>query len=136
MNPFISGSSVVRRQPWSPEIFAALILDKNPWGTLNNSILELATLVLHETNTPTISCITLETSNIKPVVAYPLCICTLHSIQHLLNLQSFANQASRTVWQMRHIIFLIYMAPPLFHTCLPPTFSHKFCGNSSPCCSN
>ena len=98
MNPFISGSSVVRRQPWSPEIFAALILDKNPGRILTNSNLELAALVLHEAsllhvcpdaniavprsgpdNIPTVSWSTQEAYTFNPFVTYLLRIRALHS---------------------------------------------------------
>ena len=43
-----SGKSLVWQHPWPPEIIKVLILDRNPEGTLTNSYLELATLILHE----------------------------------------------------------------------------------------
>ena len=36
------------RNPWPPDITKALILDRNPEGTLTNSDLEVDALVLHE----------------------------------------------------------------------------------------
>ena len=43
-----SGTSHVWQHPWSPNIIKALILDRNPEGTLTKFDLELATLVVHE----------------------------------------------------------------------------------------
>ena len=84
--------------PWPPDIIAALILDSNPGGTLTNSKLKLAALVLHEAthldvcpeaniaaacsglhNTPTVSWSTWEASTINPVVADLLRIGPLQS---------------------------------------------------------
>ena len=48
LNPSESGTSLVWRHLWPPNIIKALILDRNPEGTLTNSDLELATLVLNE----------------------------------------------------------------------------------------
>ena len=47
MDPSRSGSSIVWRHPWPSDI-TAVILDKHPGGTLINSNLELAALVLDE----------------------------------------------------------------------------------------
>ena len=95
------------RHPWPPRINKALISDRNPEGTLKNSNLELAALVLHEAtlmetcpeatmaaprsgldNTPTFSQITREASTINLVVADLLCIRVLHSCQFFSIFQS------------------------------------------------
>ena len=48
IDPYRSVSRIVWRHPWSPDIIAALVLDKNTGGTLTNSDLELFALVLHK----------------------------------------------------------------------------------------
>ena len=48
LDPYKSGSSIVWRHPWRPDIITALLSGKNPGGTLANSDLDLTALVLHE----------------------------------------------------------------------------------------
>ena len=45
----ISGSGIVWRHPWSPEIITALVLNTNPGGTRTNSNLKLIAPILHKT---------------------------------------------------------------------------------------
>ena len=92
------------RHPWPPDIVKALILDRNPEGTLTNSDLDIAALVLHEAtlldtcleatmaaprsvldNTTTVSWSTREASTINPVVADLLRIRVLHSCHFFLS---------------------------------------------------
>ena len=47
MDPSRSGSSFVWRHHWPTDIIAALLLEKNPGGSLTNSDLELVALVLY-----------------------------------------------------------------------------------------
>ena len=43
-----SGTSLVWRPPWPPEVIKELISERNPEGNLTNSNLEIAALLLHE----------------------------------------------------------------------------------------
>ena len=95
-------------QPWPADIIAKLISSKNRQGTINNSDLELAALVIHEAtllvavmeakiaaprsgsdNTTTVSWIMKEDSTINTVVADLLRLCALHSRQFFLNTSVF-----------------------------------------------
>ena len=136
MNPSGSGTSIVWRHPWPPDIIKALILDINPEGTLENSDLKLATLVLHKDtlmdtcseetmaapqsgsdNTPTVSWSTSEESTINPVVTEIFSIHALHSRQFFLNPSVFyhpglenciADDAS-CLFDLSDTTFLAYM---------------------------
>ena len=92
------------RHPWPPDIIADLVSSTNREGTITNSDLELAALVLHEATllaalpearlavsrsgsviTPTISWSTKEASTINPVVADLLPLPALHLRYFFLN---------------------------------------------------
>ena len=104
MNPSGSGTSLVWQNPWPPDIIVALISNRNPEGTLTNSYLKIAALVLHEAtlletcpkakisayrsgsdNTPTVSWSIQEASTINLVVADLLRVRMLHSRYFFLN---------------------------------------------------
>ena len=143
--------SIVWRHPWLPDTITALLPEKNPRGTIINSGLELATIILHKTtlldvcpdtnvaaprsgsdNTSTVSWSTREASTISLVVVDLFCISELQSRQVSLNPSIFyhpgqekciADDASR--------IFEIFDTPFLAHmsaTYLQP----QICGNSAP----
>ena len=114
------------RHLWTPNIIKALISDRNPEGTLTNSDLELATLVLHEAtlletcpeatmaaprsgsdNTPIVSWSTMEALTTNPVVADLLRIRTLYSRQFFSTLWSSTAQAWKIAWRMTHLAYLI-----------------------------
>ena len=94
---------MVWRYPWPVDIIAGIVSSMNKEGTITNSDLEIAALVLHEAtllmavpearlaaprsgsdNTPTVSWSTKETSTINPVVADLLHLRALHSRQLFL----------------------------------------------------
>ena len=98
LDPSLSGNDLVWRHPWLADIIADLVSSTNREGTITNSNLELAALVLHEAtlivavlearlsiprsgpdNTPTVSWSTKEASTITPVVADLLRLRALHS---------------------------------------------------------
>ena len=98
------GQDLVWRHSWPADIIADLISSVNGEGTITNSNLELAALVLHEEtllaavpearlaaphsvldNNPTVSWSTKEASTINPVVADLLCLRALHSRQFFIN---------------------------------------------------
>ena len=114
------------RHPWPPNIINSLISDRNSEGTLTNSDLELAALVLHEDtlletypeatmaapqsgsdNTPNISWSNREASTINQVVADLLRIRALHSCQFFSTLGSSTNQGRKIAWRMKHLTYLI-----------------------------
>ena len=114
------------RHPCPPDIIKALISDRNSEGTLTNSDLKLATLVLHEAtlletcpeatmaapqsgsdNTPTVSWSTREASTINPVVSDLLHFRALHSHQFFSTLWSSTAQAWKIAWRMTHLAYLI-----------------------------
>ena len=99
-----TGQNLVWRHPWPPDIITSLVSLANPQGTITNSDLELAALVLQETtllkavpkacmvaprsgsdNTLTVSWSMCEASMINPVVADLLRIRALHSRKLFLN---------------------------------------------------
>ena len=104
LDPSRSGRDLVWRHPWPVDIVADLVSSTNREGTITNSDLELAALILHEDtlfdavpearlaaprsgsdNTPTVSWSTEEASIINPVVAELLRPRALHSRQFFLN---------------------------------------------------
>ena len=104
LDPARTGQNLVWRHPWPPYSVASLVSLTNPQGTIANSNLELAALVLQEVtllksvpkarmavprsgpdNTPTVSWSTREASMINLVIADILRICALHSIKLFLN---------------------------------------------------
>ena len=104
LDPSCSGIDLVWRYPWPLEIISDLVSPANRKGTITNSDLELATLVLHEAtligavpeatlaaprsgsdNTLTVSWSTKEASTINPVVVYLLHLLALHLRQLFLN---------------------------------------------------
>ena len=97
LDPSCSGKDLVWRHPWLADIIVNLVSFKNREGTITNSNLELADLVLHEfnllvtvpdarlaaprsgsDNPSTVSWIMKEALTINPVVSDLLCIRTLH----------------------------------------------------------
>ena len=130
----------------------ALVLEKNPGGTLTSCDLKLTALFLHKAallgvgpdanmaaprsgldNTPTVSWSTWETSTINPVVVDLIRIRALHSQIFFLYPSVFYSQAKRISWRMTYLSFLKYLTHRFLHTCLPPTRSRKSCGKSYPC---
>ena len=108
LDPSRLGKDLVWRHPWPADIIADLVSSMNSEGTIKNSDLEFATLVLHEAtlpaavpearlaatrsgsdNTPTVSWSTKEASTINPVVADLLRLRTLHSRQFFINTSVF-----------------------------------------------
>ena len=98
-----SGKDLVWHHPWPADIIAGLVSSTNREGTITNSDLELAALVLHEAtllasatearmttprpgldNTPIVSWSMKEASTINPVVAELLRLRALHSRQFFL----------------------------------------------------
>ena len=90
--------------PWPVDIIADLVTSTHREGTITNSNLELAALVVHEAtllaavpkarlaaprsgsdNTPTVSWRTKEASTINPVVADLIRLCALHLRQFFIN---------------------------------------------------
>ena len=88
LDPSRSGKDLVWHHPWPEDIIADLVSSKNREGTITNSNLELAALVLHEAtlitevpearlatprsgsdNAPNVSWSMKEASTINPVVA-------------------------------------------------------------------
>ena len=99
INPYRSVQNLVWRHPWSLDVISELVFSTNLKGTITNSNLKLASLVLHEAtildavpaahmaapnscldNMYTVSWSTREALRIKPVVAYLLCIYMLPDI--------------------------------------------------------
>ena len=99
-----TGQNLVWRYPWTTDIIVSLVSSTNLQGTIDNSDLELAALVLQEATlleavpkarmaallwgydiTPTVFWSTREASMINPVVADLLCIRALHSGKFFLN---------------------------------------------------
>ena len=97
INPTKLGTSIMWNRPWPSYITDALVSETNLWGTLTNSDLNIAALILNKStlltefseaittapssvsdNTLTVSWITQEASTINPAVADLLRICTLH----------------------------------------------------------
>ena len=95
---------MVWRHPWPVDIISDLISSTNREGTITNSDLELAALVLHEAtlimavpeaslaaprsgseNTPTVSWSTKEAFTTNLVVEDLLCLHALHSRQFFLH---------------------------------------------------
>ena len=153
LNPSGSGTSLVWRHSWLPNIIKAIISDRNPEGTLTNSDLKLSALVFHEAtlleafpeatmtaphsvldNMPSVPWVTREALAIRSVVT------DLHPRAPLttvfLTLWYSITQDWKIAWQMTHISSLVYMTPRFLPTCPPPTCSPTFCGNSDPCCRN
>ena len=104
LDPARTGHNLVCQHPWTPDIITSLVSLTNPHGTIANSDLKLAALVLQEAtlleavpkartvapcsgydNIHTVSCNTCEASMINPVVADLLCIQALHSKKFFLN---------------------------------------------------
>ena len=98
LGPSGTGHNLVWSYPWPADVTSESLSLTNPHGTIADSDLELASLVLQEAtlraavpkaymavpcsgsyNTPTISCSTREASMINPVVAELICIHALHS---------------------------------------------------------
>ena len=48
LDPASKGQNLVWRLPWPPDIVASLVSPTNPQGTITNSDIELAALVLQE----------------------------------------------------------------------------------------
>ena len=105
-----SGKDLVWRHPWSAEIIANLVSSENREGTITNSDLEVAALVLHKANliaaapdarlaapcsgsdnTLTVSWSTKEAPTINPVVADLLRICALHLRQFFVKPSLFGH---------------------------------------------
>ena len=97
LKPSCSGQDIVWCHPWPEDIITNLVYLTNREGTITNSDLELAVLVIHEStllaevpevvmaaprsglnNTPTVSWSTREASMINLVVVELLHICALH----------------------------------------------------------
>ena len=104
IDPARTGHNMVWRHPWPTDIITDLVTSTNHQGTITNSDLELAALVIQEAtllvavptalmatprsgydNTPTVSWSTCEASTINQVVGYLLCIRSLHSRMFFLN---------------------------------------------------
>ena len=135
--------------PWPTDIIANLVSSTNREGTITNSDLELAALVLHKAtllaavpearlppphsgsdNTPTVSWSTKEASTINPVVADLLCLCVLHSRQFFLNPSVLISQAYRIACQMMPLACLNLLTPPFSTTCPLSIPSLKVLGRS------
>ena len=97
LDPAGTGHNLVWRHPWPSDVTAELVSSTNPNGTITNSDLDLAALILQEAtlleavpkacmdalrsgsnNTPTVSRSTREASMINPVVVDLLRIHALH----------------------------------------------------------
>ena len=137
LDPARTGQNLVWRHLWPPDIITILVSLTNPQGTVTNSELDLAALVLQEAtfleafskacmaaprsgsdNTPTVSWSTREASMIKPVVADLLRICALHSIKFLLNPSIFTIRSKKTVWPTMLHVYFIHLIPTFSPTCL------------------
>ena len=151
LDPSRSSLNLVWCHPWPPDIIAELVSPINPKGTIKNSDLKLAALVLHEAtlllavptarmaaprfsldNTPTVSWSTREASAIKPVVTDSLFICALHSRQFFLNLLDFISQVKKMAWSMMPLASSIYLKPHFSPTCLSHTHSRSVHGTPPP----
>ena len=104
LDPARTGQNLVWQLPWPPDIVASLVSLANPQGTITNSDLELAALVLQEPtlleavpttsmsapssgsdNNPNVSWSRHEASIINPVVADLLLIRAIHYKNFFLN---------------------------------------------------
>ena len=109
------------------DVISKLVLSTNPPGTIANSVLDLASLVLPEAhlpeavpearvaaprlgsdNMPTVSWSTLEYSAINPVVVDLLCIHALHSRKFFLNTSIFYHpgQENCMIDDASHLFYL------------------------------
>ena len=150
-----TGQNLVWQITWPPDIVTSLVSSTNPYGTISNSDLELAALVLQEAtllkavpkarmaaprsgsdNTPTFSWSMHEAFMINPVVADLLLIRALHSGNFFLNTSISTTQAKETVWPAMLHAYFIHLTPTLSPTCLSSTSSRTVCSRSSFRCRN
>ena len=108
------GKDLVWRHPCPSDIISDLVSSKNREGTITNSKLELAALIIHEAalltavpntmlaaphsglaNTLNVSYSTKEASTINPVVVGLIRIHALHSRQFFVNLSVFIIRSSK-----------------------------------------
>ena len=150
MNPSGSETNLVWWHPWMPEIATALISDRNHEGTLKNSDLELAALVLHipfwkralsqqwpRTTRNRITCLTFPGAHRRhrPSTRWLRTSSTSAWSTHdsfFLTFRSSTTQAWKIAWRMIHLASLTYLTPRLLPTFPSPTHSHTFRGNSTP----
>ena len=149
LDPARTGQNLVWQNPWPPYIVASLLSSANPQGTITNSNLKLAALVLQEAaflkavhktrmaaprsgsdNTLTVSWSTHEAFMINPVVADLLRICALHSKDFFLNPSVFIIQVNKTAWPKMLPVYFIYLTLTFLPICLFSTPSCTVCGRS------
>ena len=135
MDLLCSGQDLVWRRPWPADIIANLVSAMNREGTIKNSNLELAALVLHEAtllaavpgarlaaprsgsyNTLTISWSTKEASMINPVVTEILRISALHLRKFFINPSVFYHPGIKNIMaDNASCLFEISDTSPLSH---------------------
>ena len=134
INPTRTGQNLVWRHPLPPEIIASLVSLTNPQGTITNSDIEPAALILQDAtllksfpkarmaaphsgsdNTPTVSWSTREASKINPVVADLLRINVLHSRKFFLNPSIFYHLGQENC-MADHALSLFYLSDTNFLT--------------------
>ena len=155
LNPSGSGTSLVWRHPWLPDIIKALITDRNPEGTLTNSdpipppssskrlpcwkraqrqqwprpnrdwITRLPFPGAPGRHLPSTRWLRTSSTSARSTL-----------ISFFSTLRSSTTQAWKIAWRMTHLAYLIFRTHHFLPTCPSPICSRTFWGNSAPCCRN